>query len=212
MTTAEQKVKGSIRQRHTRLTRDAILDAARTLFRRQGYAATTIEQIAAEAGVGLSTVYAVLTNKRTILVEVRWRAVQEAGVVERFQAALDEKEPSRRLQLGVVELLRHLYATAGDVFAVEHAATGADPEVAEGWARHHRERGENFSKIIAPLGPHLAPGLTLDRALDIVQALANYELYEELVITAGWTPDEYETWLGRILHDQLFGRHAIEEI
>ncbi len=206
MTAADQKVKGSIRQRHTKLTRDAILDAARELFRRQGYAATTIEQIASEAGVGLSTIYAVFTNKRTILVEVRWRAVQDAGVVERFQAALDEQEPVRRLQLGIAELLRHLYATAGDVFAVERAAAGADPEVAESWARHRRERGEGFAQIIAPLRPHLAPELKMERALDIVQALANYELYEELVVIAGWTPDEYEEWLGQTLRDQLLGR------
>lgn len=211
MTTAGTNVKGSIRKRHTELTRKAILEAARELFRRQGYAATTIEQIASDAGVGLSTIYAVLTNKRTILVEVRWKAVEEAGVMERFQAALDEPAPAHRLQR-IAELLRHLYATAGDVFAVERAAAGADPEVAESWARHRRERGENFSKIIAPLRPQLAPGLTLDRALDIVQALANYELYEELVVIAGWAPSEYEEWLGRTLRDQLFGRSSNEEI
>lgn len=205
MAAAGTNVKGSIRKRQAELTRKAILEAARALFRRQGYAATTIEQIASEAGVGLSTIYAVLTNKRTILVDVRWKAVEEAGVMERFQAALEEQKPIQRLQR-IAELLRHLYATAGDVFAVERAAAGADPEVAESWARHRRERGENFSKIIAPLRPRLAPELTLDHALDIVQALANYELYEELVVIAGWTPDEYEEWLGRTLRDQLFRR------
>ena len=199
-------VKPSIRQRHRELTRKAILDAARDLFRLQGFAATTIEQIAAQAGVGLSTVYAVFANKRTILVEMRWKAVDDAGVIERFQGALDETEPLRRLQLGVAALLRQLYETAGDVFAVERAAAGADPEVAEGWERHRRERGENFSKIIAPLRAYLAPELTLDRALDIVQALANYELYEELVVIAGWNPNEYEDWLGRTLRNQLLAR------
>ena len=206
MTPASGNVKGSIRQRHRQLTRKAILDAARELFRRQGFASTTIEQIAAQAGVGLSTVYAVFNNKRTILVEMRWKAVQDAGVIEQFQAALDETEPVSRLQLGVAALLRHLYETAGDVFAVERAAAGADPEVAEGWVRHHRERGESFSKVIAPLHAHLAPELTLDRALDIVQALANYELYEELVVIAGWTPNDYEGWLGRTLSHQLLAR------
>ena len=207
MAGAEPKVKGSIRQRHTALTRKAILEAARELFRRQGYAATTIEQIAAEAGVGLSTVYAVLTNKRTILVEVRWKAVQEAGVVELAQTALEEPLPVQRLQR-IAELLRHLYETAGDVFAVERAAAGADPEVAESWARHRRERGESFSQIIAPLHDQLAPQLTLDHALDIVQALAIYEVYEELVAIADWTPAEYEDWLGRTLRDQLLARSA----
>ena len=206
MAQASRNVKGSIRQRHRELTRNAILDAARDLFRRQGFAATTIEQIAGQAGVGLSTVYAVFANKRTILVEMRWRAVQDAGVLERFQVALEETEPLKRLHLGIAELLRHLYETAGDVFAVERAAAGADPEVAEGWVRHHRERGENFSKVIAPLLSNLAPEFTLDRALDVVQALANYELYEELVVLAGWTPNDYENWLGRTLGQQLLAR------
>ena len=192
----------SIKQRHAALTRMAIIDAARGLFRRQGYAATTIEQIAAEAGVGLSTVYDVLTNKRTILVEGRWRAVQEARVMENFRAAMAESEPILRVER-LARLNRELYEIAGDVFAVERAAAGADPEVAEGWARHHGERGEGLAQILEPLGPRLAPQLTLARALDIVQALGNYELYEELVVLAGWTPDEYEEWLGRTLRNQL---------
>ena len=202
MAEASRKVKGSLRQRHAAFTRTAILDAARGLFRRQGYAATTIEQIATEAGVGLSTVYAVLTNKRTILVEIRWKAVQEAHVIENFQVALDEPEPARRIER-MAQLIRQLYDTGGDVFAVEHAAAGADPEVAASWATHHRERGENLSKIVEPLRPHLAPGLEPGRALEIVQALVNYGVYEELVVISGWTADEYEAWLGRTLCDQL---------
>ncbi len=202
MAEASPKVKGSLRQRHAAFTRAAILDAARGLFRRQGYAATTIEQIATEAGVGLSTVYAVLTNKRTILVEIRWKAVQEAHVMENFQAALDEPDPVRRIEL-MVRITRQLYETGGDVFAVEHAAAGADPEVAESWASHHRERGENLLRIVEPLRPHLAPGLEPARALEIVEALSTYGVYEELVVISGWTADEYETWLGRTLCDQL---------
>ena len=202
MAQAGRNVKGSIRRRQTELTRRAILEAARVLFQRQGYAATTIEQIATEAGVGLSTIYAVFTNKRTILAEVRWKAVQDARVPELFEAALEEPDPVRRIER-IAEQLRNLYETAGDVFAIQRAAAAADTEVAETWARVRRERGENFFKILEPLRPRLALGLTLDRALDIVQALANYELYEELVVIAGWTPDEYENWLGRILRHQL---------
>ncbi len=202
MAEASRKVKGSLRQRHAAFTRTAILDAARGLFRRQGYAATTIEQIATEAGVGLSTVYAVLNNKRTILVEIRWKAVQEAHVIENFQVALDEPEPLRRIER-MAQLIRQLYETGGDVFAVERAAAGADPEVAESWARHHRERGENLFRIVEPLRPRLAPGLEPAKALEIVQALANYAVYEELVVISSWTADEYEMWLGRTLCDQL---------
>jgi len=41
----------------TRPKRDAILDAARTLFAKQGYEETTIADIARAAGVAVGTVY-----------------------------------------------------------------------------------------------------------------------------------------------------------
>ncbi len=50
--------------------REAIIEAARTLFAEQGYEQTTIAQIARAAGVGVGTVYLYFQNKRQILVEV----------------------------------------------------------------------------------------------------------------------------------------------
>ena len=50
--------------------RGAIIEAARTLFAKQGYEETTIAEIARAAGVGVGTVYLYFQNKRQILVEV----------------------------------------------------------------------------------------------------------------------------------------------
>jgi AcrR family transcriptional regulator len=50
--------------------REAIIEAARTLFAKQGYEETTIAEIARAAGVGVGTVYLYFENKRRILVEV----------------------------------------------------------------------------------------------------------------------------------------------
>jgi AcrR family transcriptional regulator len=50
--------------------REIIIEAARTLFARQGYEETTIAEIARAAGVGVGTVYLYFQNKRQILVEV----------------------------------------------------------------------------------------------------------------------------------------------
>lgn len=44
------------RQQQAAATRRGILEAAQRLFERQGYPATTMEAIAAEAGVALKTV------------------------------------------------------------------------------------------------------------------------------------------------------------
>ena len=50
---------------------ERISEAARALFVERGYTATTIEAIAKEAGVGISTVYAVYGNKREILADAK---------------------------------------------------------------------------------------------------------------------------------------------
>jgi len=50
--------------------RRAIIEAARTLFAKQGYEETTIAEIARAAGVGVGTAYLYFQNKRQILVEV----------------------------------------------------------------------------------------------------------------------------------------------
>ena len=56
------------RQEQAAATRRSILDAAaQRLFERQGYAATTMEAIATEAGVALKTVYVVFETKSGLL-------------------------------------------------------------------------------------------------------------------------------------------------
>lgn len=54
----------------TRDKREAIIEAARNLFAKQGYEETTIAEIARAAGVGVGTVYLYFENKRQILIEV----------------------------------------------------------------------------------------------------------------------------------------------
>ena len=51
-------------------TRTAILDAARTLFLRDGYAATTMERIAAEAGVAKRTAHYQYPEKEALFNEI----------------------------------------------------------------------------------------------------------------------------------------------
>src|SRR5438270_13886069 len=58
------------RDEQARATRWAILQAARSLFLDRGYAATTLQAIADEAGVAVQTVYASFGNKRELLKQV----------------------------------------------------------------------------------------------------------------------------------------------
>lgn len=49
--------------------RDSILDAARTVFARQGYASTVVEDIADQAGIGKGTLYLYFPSKEKIYLD-----------------------------------------------------------------------------------------------------------------------------------------------
>src|SRR5258707_3090183 len=59
--------RGTRRAEQARATRRRIAGQAQELFLRQGYAATTLDQIASKAGVAMQTVYLHFGNKGTLL-------------------------------------------------------------------------------------------------------------------------------------------------
>src|SRR5262249_8099202 len=62
-----RKYDSARRSRQAAATRREILEAARRLFEEQGYAATTVAAVAAEAGVALKTVYVAFESKAGLL-------------------------------------------------------------------------------------------------------------------------------------------------
>ena len=92
------------RQQQAAATRRSILDAAQRLFEEHGYPATTMEQVAAEAGVALKTVYVAFATKSGLLRalwDLRLKGDQDqAAVAERpwFREVVEEPDPERQLR------------------------------------------------------------------------------------------------------------------
>ena len=86
-------------------TRREILEAAERLFERDGFAATTMAAIAAEARVALKTVYVAFETKAGVLRalwNLRLRGGREEVPIaqhEMYRAVLAEKDPERQLRL-----------------------------------------------------------------------------------------------------------------
>ena len=95
----------SSRQESARATRQVILAAARRLFLKQGYAATTMPEIARAAGVALDTVYAAVGKKPALfrlLVETAISGEGDAVVAEQrdyVQAIRAEPDAARKLRI-----------------------------------------------------------------------------------------------------------------
>ena len=109
----ERAYSSPLRAQQAAATRKAVLDAARELFVEQGYGATTVDQIAARAGVSKPTVFTAVGNKQTVLSAVRDVAMagddETVSVVERPLAQQILAEPDQRR---AVRLLAELFTGA----------------------------------------------------------------------------------------------------
>jgi len=215
------------RQKKARQTRRRIIAAAAELFTRQGYAATTIQQVAEQADVAWQTVYSVFGTKAAILSAVFDVAVagddEPVPVAERpfVQAIKDAADPREKAGI-FARHLRESAARTGGVLSVVESAAATDPEIAALW-RTLQDQGLRGMTLAASSFQEqgiLRPGLTVARAADILWLYVGPWAYRVLVTGRGWTLDEYETWLAGTLHTQLMdngppagkqqrpGRHA----
>ena len=190
------------RQRQALATRGLIVEAAKKLFLERGYAATTIEAIAGEAGVAVSTVYAIFKNKRAILREIRMAWHEQTRAREINEEAAGQPDPERRLEM-VANASRRQWELGGALVAIYQGAAASDREAAAELEEALRGRRSALDRLVEGMRESLRPELSVDRAADILRALCRAEVYRELVEDSGWPPDEYESWLGKALKGQL---------
>jgi hypothetical protein len=88
-------------------------------------------------------------------------------------------------------------------YCILQSASIADAEVERMLGGWKRDRSSALASVIEAMGNRLIPGLDLDAAGAVVAALGAAEVYQELVVWAGWSPDRYESWLADLLRAQL---------
>jgi AcrR family transcriptional regulator len=199
------------RREQAAATRKEILGAAQRLFERQGYAATTMAAVAAEAGVALKTVYVAFETKSGLL-RALWHLVLrgdegDVPMGERpwYREVLAEPEPERQLRQ-VARTSCLVKRRAGALMQVIRDAAPVDPDLAALWQRIQTE----FHGLLRPVAESLSdrhalrPGLDVERATDILWALNHPDLWQLLVRQRDWTPERFEEWLtGALLAELL---------
>ena len=198
------------RRAQAEATRRDILDAAQRLFEANGYPATTMAEIAKEAGVALKTVYLAFQTKSGLL-RTLWNLLlrgdeSDRPVAERpwYLDALEEQDPERQLRLNA-----HNSATGkrriSAILEVIRNAAAADPDVAALWQRIQTEYHANQRAIVERLHErgHLRPDLDVKQATDILWTINHPNTWQLLVVDRAWTPDQYEQWTGDLACAQL---------
>lgn len=186
------------------VTRRRIAEAGRARFVRDGYAATTLAAIAAEAGVAVQTVYAVFGSKAGILHALREMAVLQPDAEALYTEALAEPDAGVRLDRFAASIRRR-WETSADIVAIHQDAAGADPEIRAGVAQALERRRGGVRALATTLEGALRPGLDVEGAAALLDVLTLPEGYLELTTVHGWTPDAYERWLARALSRELLG-------
>ena len=194
-------------------TRTAILGAAGRLFEQSGYAATTMEAIAAESGVALKTVYVTFTTKSRLL-RALWDLLLKgdqdaAAVAERpwYRDVLAEPDPERQLRLNAHNS-RVVKQRIGGVLTVIRNAAPVDADSEQLWNLIQSDFYANQRLIVESLDGKdaLAPGLGVSRATDILWMLNHPDIWLLLVGQRTWTPAEYEQWFADTSCNQLLRR------
>ena len=182
-------------------TRTRIVEAAARTFLERGYAGATIPAIAAEAGVAVETVYRSASGKSGLLAAAVQLAI--AGGTERAELlskVFAETDPRRQLA-AYADTQPGVWSRVGPLLRVLDAAAGTDTMLVELQESQALQRLGGLRRFGAALGAAgaLRPGLTADRAGDLIWTICAQANYDALVTVLGWSHKEYRDWLSETL-------------
>ena len=196
------------RRARSQRTSSRVLAASLELFLEQGYARTSMEAIAAEAGVSAQTVYNQFGTKCELLAAVLDRAIAgdaaPVAVIERPWFVAGEDEPAADAIARFAAAGTAILARVAPLYDVIRSASSL-PEVRRLLDDNRRRRRADQRHVVGALAAtgQLRHDLDADHAADVVYGLANEDVYLLLTADCGWSRKRFTTWLAKTLHDQL---------
>ena len=193
----------SRRREQARRTRLDILRAAHDLFVEQGYARTTIAEVAAKAGVSPETVYGAFRNKPTLLHRT-WDVTvggDDEDIVfhERpeVMAMRAERDLEKRLTMHAAFSTKTAARITPLLMAMQ-AAAGADPAAADMLAEVGRQRLAGMSVMAREMAKTGQLAVSEEECRDFLWAMTDGTLWHRLVHERGWPEDTYVAWLAQL--------------
>jgi AcrR family transcriptional regulator len=188
-----RRYSSSARTRQREATRVAIVDNATAAFIENGYAATTIVQIAARAEVSPETVYAVFGTKRDVLRAVvehvsagtpstdAWRTGDWLAQVKA------EPDQRRRLEL-ITDATREVLRRVAPIDEIVRSVAASDPEIADLQDEFERRRRSDLRGLVQLLAEAGRLRVSIDDGVDLWWALFHPTgPYRSLTVGRGWS-------------------------
>jgi AcrR family transcriptional regulator len=205
--TGKRTYDSSARQLAAGETQGRILDAARKLFSRAGIDAVTIAEIGEQAGVAGSTIYSAFGSKAGILRALMSRAIFNADYERIADELRGVQDPVEALRI-TASVARSIYEGEAREIAVLRGASAFSRDLKklerEFENKRYELQGERLSLLFDSGAQR--PGLSLEKARDLMWMLTSRDVYRMLVIENSWLPADYEKWLAEALVRELTGR------
>jgi len=209
-TVKPRRYDASRRREQARLNREAIVAAARQRFLDDGFTATTIATIAADAGATADTIYKSFGGKAGLLRAMCEDALKGEGSIQAEQRSdamqASEADPRRMLR-GLGTLTTEVAPRIAPLLLLLSSAAEADSAMAQLRADFDAARLARMTQVVQILASktQLRPGLSVEEAAEIVWVYSSPELYGLLVLTRGWRPERFGEFVGESLVDALLG-------
>lgn len=194
------------RKQRAEATRQRIVEAALAAFTEHGYATTTVEAVARDAGVAVQTVYFAFRTKGDLLQAVYEHVVLgpeqlPPHLTPWWRDAHDEPDVVAAVRILVTGSMELLVRAAPLVWTVL-----GDETARQGYQFNEGLRRDGTEILIETLSAKhpLAEGMTPERARDVYMLLTGPQIYAQLARDLKWSREDIVSWtVSAILH-QLF--------
>lgn len=198
------------RREQARARRAAVVEAARELFERDGFRATTIEAIATLAGVSAKSVYLGFGSKAALAKAVFDIAIagddEPVPMSEReaAQTVRDEPDLDRKITLFVEGLVRR-QARSARVQILIRDGRHVDDALTPVWAKLNEEGLTGMTALARHLlsTGQLRDGIRLAVVRDLLWNYLAIDHYERLVLAQRWPLERYADWLAQTITNAL---------
>ena len=181
-----------------------ILDAALVLITKKGDASVTMAQIAKAARVSRQAVYLHFADRATLMVALARHLDERLGLASDIRQVIDSPTGAAMLASMVSMQARRnpsVWAIAQALDAVRRTDAAAE----RAWQDRLAARLQGCRKIVAQLQAEGGLKADLDEsvAADLLWTITSLRMWEDLVRSRGWSPQQYQQQITRLLLETL---------
>lgn len=181
-------------------TRKKILAAALALIRRRGGADISLGQIARAARLSRQSIYLHFADRADLLIALVRYVDELRGLSEKLHK-IDEAPSGIAAMREMVALQASDNPGLWPIARVFDAVRRSDPAVERSWQDRLTNRLSLCRTVVARLQQEnaLRPGLEPAPAADLLWTITSLRMWEDLVIQRGWSPEDYQEEVNRLL-------------